>query len=185
MVSALHLPYLIRCQVLGEICLRGYLDAFRFLEENGMYAAGEVRADRAFEPALRGQSVTRGWGSVESQRSVSSLNTLLSPLICPGSQEILAPLDKWGDGDEPGTSPPPRVPALYPCSNPVCSVKAVLLVFLFPVNYVEPLDKQRRELSGFLALAPGGEIRSCGSLATPPELRCPLSLPEGAGLLPV
>uniref|UniRef100_A0A8C7EWG5 Acylglycerol transacylase n=1 Tax=Neovison vison TaxID=452646 RepID=A0A8C7EWG5_NEOVI len=44
-------------KVLGEICLRGYLDAFRFLEENGMYAAGEVRADRAFEPALRGQSL--------------------------------------------------------------------------------------------------------------------------------
>lgn len=152
LVSALHLPYLIRCQVLGEICLRGYLDAFRFLEENGMYAAGEVRADRAFEPALRGQSVTRGWGSAESQRSVFSLNTLLSPLICPGSQEILAPLDKWEDGDEPGTSP--RVPALSPRSNPVCSVKAVLLVFLFPINYVEPLDKQRRELSGFLALSP-------------------------------
>lgn len=85
MVSALHLPYLIRCQVLGEICLRGYLDAFRFLEENGMYATGKMRADRAFEPALLRQSVTRGWGSIESQRSVSSLGTLLSPLICPGS----------------------------------------------------------------------------------------------------
>lgn len=34
---------LICLQVLGEICLRGYLDAVRFLEENGTYGRGEHR----------------------------------------------------------------------------------------------------------------------------------------------
>lgn len=92
----------------------------------------------------------------------------------------MAPLDTWGDGGEPGTSP--RVPALFPRSNPVCTVKAVLLVFLFPVNYFEPLDKQGRELSRVSGPEPQVEkseslsparCGSRGSLTTPPEPRCP------------
>lgn len=37
---ALQLTFRLGLQVLGEICLRGYLDAARFLEENGAYGQG-------------------------------------------------------------------------------------------------------------------------------------------------
>lgn len=80
LVSALQLPYLICCQVLGEICLRGYLDALRFLEENGTYGRHEGR--QGLLAAFRQQSVRRRLGLVRN----SALKVLTWRLAQPPHQ---------------------------------------------------------------------------------------------------
>lgn len=64
---------------MGELCLQGYLDAARFLEENGMFGRGSGCAPfmGLGEPEVGVSSGTRP--------APSSLPVVLSPLVSPVS----------------------------------------------------------------------------------------------------